>query len=98
MGIGLLPPMGRDIITSMSHQHQEKSRGGAMVAIITLLMIVVLAVLYVLSLGPAVALYPDGRPPYWYNVFYAPLLWLAESSPTVRALLEAYVGLFDSPG
>lgn len=51
--------------------------------------------LYVLSIGPAIAIWPRS-PPGPVMVFYAPLVWLIWNTP-LREPFEWYADLWDRP-
>lgn len=54
-----------------------------------------LPVLYVLSVGPALLLWP-GQAPRVVEAFYRPLVWLMEQSETFKAIVEWYAKFFSS--
>jgi hypothetical protein len=78
----------------MSTKHESRTKPGAVVAAAVGLLLV-LAGLYVLSIGPACSLMNHDL--LGHEIFYAvygPLIWLMEHCPPVERLINAYTMLF----
>jgi hypothetical protein len=83
------------VVTSNSGADMEDRRSslaGALVAVV--LFMLALPVLYVLSIGPAAAIYQNRAAPEAVEGFYAPLQWVADSSEAARQALMWYVELW----
>lgn len=63
------------------------------VGISLVLALPLLALLYVLSIGPYALLFA-GDEPAWGGYFYAPLKWLDNRSQWLSAFIRWYVGLW----
>ncbi len=74
---------------------ERRSTPGIWIAVAGLLLLF-LPVLYVLSVGPVAAVYPDEAPP-WAEVFYAPIFWLCDNSDFAAHALELYLELWGVP-
>ena len=77
----------------MNQPSTQKTSGGATVAILGLSTAILLPAIYLLAIGPIVAMYPN-RAPRWIELIYAPLVWLAQHSEVFRETLHWYVELF----
>jgi hypothetical protein len=77
---------------------EKRGNAGAAWIVVALLIALLLPVLYVLSVGPVVAMVqPNSNEPAWFATVYAPLIWLDQNSTAASSFFEWYVGFWVSP-